>query len=132
MSVSSRKVLNSPDVAAAVGPYSHAARVSGELLFISGQIPLDPVTAQIVGATPGEQARRCLESLEIIARAGGASLSQAVKVTIYLIDMAAFAQVNEVYAEFFPSDPPARVTIAVVGLPKGALVEIDAVLAVDA
>jgi 2-iminobutanoate/2-iminopropanoate deaminase len=129
---SSRQILNSPDAAAAVGPYSHAARVSGELLFISGQIPLDPVTSEIVGETPAEQARRCLENLEIIAAAGGTSLSQAVKVTIYLIDMAAFAEVNEVYAEFFPSDPPARVTVAVAGLPKGSLVEIDAVVAVGA
>jgi 2-iminobutanoate/2-iminopropanoate deaminase len=131
MSASSRRVLNSPDTAAAVGPYSHAARVSGELLFISGQIPLDPITGQIVGETPGEQARRCLENLEIIAKAGGTSLAQSVKVTIYLIDMAAFSQVNEVYAEFFPKDPPARVTVAVAGLPRGALVEIDAVVAVD-
>jgi 2-iminobutanoate/2-iminopropanoate deaminase len=130
VSASSRQILNSPDAAAAVGPYSHAARVSGELLFISGQIPLDPVTAEIVGKTPGEQARRCLESLEIIAKAAGTTLAQAVKVTIYLIDMAAFAEVNEVYAEFFPSDPPARVTVAVAGLPKGSLVEIDAVVAV--
>jgi 2-iminobutanoate/2-iminopropanoate deaminase len=132
VSTSSRQVLNSPDVAPAVGPYSHAARVSGELLFLSGQIPLDPVTSQIVGDTPAEQARRCLENLETIAKAGGSSLTQAVKVTIYLLDMAAFAEVNEVYTEFFPSDPPARVTVAVAGLPKGSLVEIDAVLAVGA
>jgi len=132
VSASSRQILNSPDAAAAVGPYSHAARVSGELLFISGQIPIDPVTAEIVGDTPAEQARRCLENLEIIAKAGGSSLAQSVKVTIYLIDMAAFAEVNEVYAEFFPSDPPARVTVAVAGLPKGSLVEIDAVVAVGA
>ncbi len=132
MSSSSRQVLNSPEAPAAVGPYSHAARVSGELLFISGQIPADPVTGEIVGETPAEQARRCLENLEIIAGAGGSSLAQAVKVTIYLIDMGAFAQVNEVYAGFFPNDPPARVTVAVAGLPKGALVEIDAVVAVGA
>ena len=132
MSTSNRQILNTPDAAPAVGPYSHAARVSGELLFISGQIPLDPKTSEIVGATPAEQARRCLENLEVIARAGGTSLAEAVKVTIYLIDMAAFAEVNEVYAEFFPSDPPARVTVAVAGLPKGSLVEMDAVVAVGA
>jgi len=106
--------------------------VSGELLFISGQIPVDPSTGELVGDTPAQQARRCLENLEIIAGAGGSSLAQAVKVTIYLIDMGAFAEVNEVYAGFFPSDPPARVTVAVAGLPKGALVEIDAVVAVGA
>lgn len=132
MSSSSRQILNSPDAPAAVGPYSHAARVSGELLFISGQIPVDPSTGELVGDTPAQQARRCLENLEIIAGAGGSSLAQAVKVTIYLIDMGAFAEVNEVYAGFFPSDPPARVTVAVAGLPKGALVEIDAVVAVGA
>ena len=132
MSASSRQILNSPDVAAALGPYSHAARVSGELLFISGQIPLDPVTSEIVGDTPAEQARRCLQNLDVIAKAGGSSLAQAVKVTIYLLDMAAFAEVNEAYAEFFPTDPPARVTVAVAGLPKGSLVEIDAVVAVGA
>ena len=132
MSASSRQILNSPDAPAAVGPYSHATRVSGELLFISGQVPLDPVTAEIVGETPAAQARRCLENLEIIAKAGGSSLANSVKVTIYLIDMAAFAEVNEVYAEFFPTDPPARVTVAVAGLPKGSLVEMDAVVAVGA
>jgi len=132
VSSSSRQILNSPDAPAAVGPYSHAARVSGELLFISGQIPVDPSTGELVGDTPAQQARRCLENLEIIAGAGGSSLAQAVKVTIYLIDMGAFAEVNEVYAGFFPSDPPARVTVAVAGLPKGALVEIDAVVAVGA
>ena len=132
MSTSNRQILNTPDAAPAVGPYSHAARVSGELLFISGQIPIDATTSEIVGATPAEQARRCLENLEIIAKAGGTSLAQAVKVTIYLLDMGAFGEVNEVYAEFFPSDPPARVTVAVAGLPKGSLVEMDAVVAVGA
>jgi 2-iminobutanoate/2-iminopropanoate deaminase len=130
VSASSRQIVNSPDAPVALGPYSHAARVSGELLFISGQTPTDPATGEIVGDTPAQQARRCLENLEIIAKAGGGSLAQSVKVTIYLIDMAAFAQVNEVYGEFFPADPPARVTVAVAGLPKGSLVEIDAVVAV--
>jgi 2-iminobutanoate/2-iminopropanoate deaminase len=129
---SSRKTFNAPDSAPPVGPYSHAARVSGELLFISGQIPMDPVTGELVGATPGQQARRCLQNLEIIAKAGGTSLAESVKVTIYLTDMAAFTEVNEVYAEFFPSDPPARVTVAVAGLPRGSQVEMDAVVAVGA
>jgi 2-iminobutanoate/2-iminopropanoate deaminase len=106
--------------------------VSGELLFISGQIPLDAASGELVGATPGEQARKCLENLHAIAGDAGCSLEDAVKLTVYLTDMGAFAEVNEVYAGFFKSDPPARVCIAVVALPKGAQVEIDAVVAVGA
>jgi 2-iminobutanoate/2-iminopropanoate deaminase len=118
--------LGAPD---AVGPYSHAVKAGG-LLFISGQIPLDPGTGELVGDAPGEQARRCLENLSVIAAAGGASLGEdAVKLTVYLTDMAAFAEVNEVYGSFFEGDPPARVAFGVAALPKGAQVEIDAILA---
>ncbi len=123
-----REAVNAPDAPAAVGPYVHAVKASG-LLFCSGQIPLDPATGEIVGSTPGEQARRCLENLEAICRAGGTDLSQAVKLTVYLVDMGAFAEVNEAYASFFPSGPPARVAYAVAALPRGAQVEIDAVVA---
>ena len=118
--------LGAPD---AVGPYSHAVKAGG-LLFISGQIPLDPDSGELVGDTPGDQARRCLENLSVIAAAGGASLGDdAVKLTVYLTDMAAFAEVNEVYGGFFEGDPPARVAFGVAALPKGAQVEIDAILA---
>ena len=118
--------LGAPD---AVGPYSHAVKAGG-LLFISGQIPLDPESGELVGDTPGDQARRCLENLSVIAAAGGASLGEdAVKLTVYLTDMAAFADVNEVYGSFFEGDPPARVAFGVAALPKGAQVEIDAILA---
>lgn len=127
-----RVTINSGSAPAAVGPYSHAVRSSGELLFISGQIPLDPSTGEIVGDTPGEQARRCLENLDTIATEAGASLRNAVKVTVYLTDINAFAEVNEVYADFFRHDPPARVALAVAALPRGAQVEIDAVVAVEA
>src|SRR5436190_20736757 len=113
----------------AVGPYSHAVRAGG-LLFCSGQVPLDPESGELVGDSPGEQARRCLENLSIVAAAGGASLGEdAVRLTVYLTDMAVFKEVNEAYASFFEGDPPARVAIAVAGLPRGAQVEIDAVLA---
>jgi 2-iminobutanoate/2-iminopropanoate deaminase len=122
--------VNSDSAPAAVGPYSHAVRVTGELLFISGQIPLDAASGELVGSTPGEQARKCLENLHVIASDAGCTLEDAVKVTVYLTDIAAFAEVNEVYAGFFKSDPPARVALAVAALPKGALVEIDAVIAV--
>jgi 2-iminobutanoate/2-iminopropanoate deaminase len=118
--------VGAPD---AVGPYSHAVKAGG-LLFISGQIPLDPESGELVGDTPAEQARRCLENLSVIAAAAGASLGEdAVKLTVYLTDIAAFADVNEVYATFFETDPPARVAYAVAALPKGAQVEIDAILA---
>ena len=127
-----RVTYNSASAPAAIGPYSHAVRATGELLFISGQIPADPATGELVGTTPGEQARRCLENLHAIATEAGGSLEDAVKLTVYLTDMAAFAEVNEVYATFFKRDPPARVALAVVALPKGALVEIDAVVALGA
>jgi 2-iminobutanoate/2-iminopropanoate deaminase len=111
------------------GPYSHAVKAGG-LLFISGQIPLDPESGELVGESPREQAKRCLENLSVIAAAGGCSLADdAVKLTVYLTDIAAFGDVNEAYAEFFPSDPPARVAYAVAALPRGAKVEIDAILA---
>lgn len=113
---------------AAIGPYSHAVRAGG-LLFCSGQVPLDPESGELVDGGPGEQARRCLENLTAVCAAAGASLADAVRLTVYLIDMAAFEEVNEVYETYFEADPPARVALAVAGLPKGALVEIDAVVA---
>ena len=125
-----REGINSPDAPDAVGPYVHAVRTGG-LLFCSGQIPLDPSSGELVGATPGEQAGRCLENLQAVCGAAGTSLADAVRVTVYLTDMSAFAQVNEVYQSFFESDPPARVAIGVAALPKGAQVEMDAVVALS-
>ena len=127
-----RVTVNSDSAPAAAGPYSHAVRVTGELLFISGQIPLDASTGDLVGSTPAEQARKCLENLHAVASDAGSSREDAVKCTVYLTDMGAFAEVNDVYASFFKSDPPARVCIAVAALPRGAQVEIDAVVAVGA
>jgi 2-iminobutanoate/2-iminopropanoate deaminase len=113
----------------AIGPYSHAVR-AGELLFCSGQIPLDPSSGELVGATPAEQARRCLENLQAVCAAAGASLASAIRLTVYMVDLGAFAEVNEVYGSFFEGEhPPARVAIGVAALPKGAQVEIDAVVA---
>ena len=113
---------------AAIGPYSHAVR-AGALLFCSGQIPLDPDSGELVGATPAEQARRCLENLQAICAAAGATLADAVRCTVYMTDLAAFAEVNGAYADYFEADPPARVAIGVAALPKGAQVEIDAIVA---
>jgi 2-iminobutanoate/2-iminopropanoate deaminase len=113
---------------AAIGPYSHGV-VAGGLLFCSGQIPLDPDTGEIEGDTPAEQATRCLRNLEAVCAAAGATLADAVRLTVYMTDLGAFADVNEAYAAFFPADPPARVAIGVAQLPRGAQVEIDAVVA---
>jgi 2-iminobutanoate/2-iminopropanoate deaminase len=114
---------------AAIGPYSQAMS-SGNLLFCSGQIPLEPSTGELVKDEIEGQARRCLENLSALAEAAGGSLADAVRCTVYLTDMNDFARVNEVYAEFFGGDdPPARVAVAVAALPKGADVEIDAIVA---
>ncbi len=125
---SSREAVNAPGAPAAVGPYVHAVKASG-LLFCSGQIPLDPATGELVGTTPAEQTKQVLENLSAICAGAGTDLSQAVKLNVYLTDMGAFAEVNDVYATFFPSGPPARVAYGVVALPRGAQVEIDAVVA---
>ena len=113
---------------AAVGPYSHAVK-SGGLLFCSGQVPLDPETGKLVEGPIGDQTRRCLENLQVVCAAAGASLDDAVRMGIYVTDMSTFAQVNEAYGSFFGDGPPARSTIAVAALPLGAAVEIDAIVA---
>jgi 2-iminobutanoate/2-iminopropanoate deaminase len=123
-----REIVQAQGAPAAIGPYSHAVSAAG-LLFCSGQVPLDPATGELVGETPAEQARRCLENLGAVCAATGATLQDAVRITIYMTDLAAFGEVNEVYASFFADDPPARVTVGVAQLPKGAQVEIDAVVA---
>ena len=123
-----RTPVHTDDAPEAIGPYSQAVR-TGSLLFCSGQIPLEPSSGEIVKEDVAGQARRCLQNLSAVCEAAGASLSQAVRCTVYLADMGDFARVNEVYAEFFEEDPPARVAIAAAGLPKGADVEIDAIVA---
>ena len=123
-----RETVTALGAPAAVGPYSHAVRSNG-LLFCSGQIPLDPASGELVGDTPAEQVRRCLENLQVVAAAGGTTLEDAVRVTVYLTDMAAFQEVNEAYADYFGAEPPARVAFGVAALPKGAQVEVDAVIA---
>jgi 2-iminobutanoate/2-iminopropanoate deaminase len=113
----------------AIGPYSQGIR-SGSLLFCSGQIPLDPSTGEIVKEDVEGQARRCLENLAAVCEAAGGSLADAVRCTVYLTDMNDFARVNDVYATFFEgAEPPARVAIGVAALPKGADIEVDAIVA---
>jgi 2-iminobutanoate/2-iminopropanoate deaminase len=130
---SDREIVQAPGAPPAIGPYSHAVlvdlRSAGGLLFCSGQIPLDPATGELAGATASEQARRCLENLRAVCEAAGATLERAVRLTVYMTDLQAFGEVNEVYGSFFDSDPPARVTVGVAELPRGAYVEIDAIVA---
>ena len=124
-----RTTVSTHHAPAAIGPYSQAVR-TGDLLFCSGQVALDPSTGQLVKEDVEGQARRCLQNLTAVCDAAGASLANAVRCTVYLTDMGDFARVNEVYGQFFESgDPPARVAVAVAGLPTGADVEIDAIVA---
>jgi 2-iminobutanoate/2-iminopropanoate deaminase len=124
-----RTNIQTDSAPAAIGPYSQAIR-TGDLLFCSGQVPLEPSTGELVKVDIDGQTRRCLENLAAVAEAAGGSLANAVRCTVYLTDMNDFARVNEVYAEFFGSgDPPARVAVGVASLPKGADVEIDAIVA---
>ena len=112
----------------AAGPYSHAVR-SGGLLFCSGQTPIEPESGELVEGSVGEQTARCLQNLQVVCAAAGASLEDAVRVGVFVTDMASFGEVNEAYATFFAQEPPARTTIGVAALPLGAHVEIDAVVA---
>jgi len=123
-----RTTVSASGAPAAIGPYSHAVQAAG-LLFCSGQIPLDPDSGEIVGSTPAEQARRCLQNLAAVCEEAGTSLDRAVRLTVYMTDLGAFGAVNDVYGSFFESDPPARVAIEVSALPRGAEVEIDAIVA---
>jgi 2-iminobutanoate/2-iminopropanoate deaminase len=123
-----RESMTAPGAPPAVGPYSHAVKAGG-LLFCSGQLPVDPDSGQVVEGSVADQARRCLDNLRVVCAAAGAQLTDVVRVGVYVTDMAVFAEVNEVYAAYFDDDPPARTTIAVAGLPLGAQVELDAVVA---
>jgi len=125
-----REPVTAPNAPEAIGPYVHAV-IAGGLMFCSGQIPLDPRTGEMVGSSVADQAGRCLENLAAVCHAAGVTLGDAVKVTIYMTDMSAFAAVNEVYASFFESSPPARVAVGVAALPRGAQVEMDAVVALE-
>ena len=111
---------------AAIGPYSQAVR-SGDLVFCSGQIPLDPMTGQLVEGGIGSQTTRALANLAAVLAAADLKLANVVKTTVFLVSMDDFPAMNEVYARYFDEDPPARSTIGVAALPKGARVEIEAI-----
>ncbi|MEX1248138.1 MAG: Rid family detoxifying hydrolase [Anaerolineales bacterium] len=123
---SSRQTIFPTAGAKPIGPYSPAIRI-GEFLFASGQIGLDPQTGKLVSGGIAAETRRALSNLKNLFESGGASLENVVKTTLFLTDIADFSAVNQIYAEFFPKDPPARSTIQVGALPGGALFEIEAI-----
>jgi len=121
-----REIVSTDKAPAAVGPYSQAVRV-GDLVFTAGQVALDPATGKLVEGGIEEQTRQVLQNLAAVLEAAGSSLDRVVKTTVFLKDMGDFAAMNAVYAEFFPTDPPARSTVEVSALALGALVEIEAI-----
>jgi 2-iminobutanoate/2-iminopropanoate deaminase len=121
-----RDAVHAPAAPAAVGPYSHAVR-AGDLLYLSGQTPIDPATGHLVSGDVASQTVRVFANLSAVLAAAGLTLGDVVKVNVYLVDMADFAAMNQVYAEVFAEPFPARTTVAVAGLPLGAQVEIEAV-----
>jgi 2-iminobutanoate/2-iminopropanoate deaminase len=129
----SRQIVTTAGAPKAIGPYSQAVSApAGRLLFCSGQIPLDPSSGEMVGAGDVRaQAERVLQNLGAVLTAGGASFASVVKTTIFLIDLGDFGAVNEIYARYFPSQPPARATVQAAGLPRGALIEIEAIAIVE-
>jgi reactive intermediate/imine deaminase len=122
-----KHAISTPNAPAAIGTYSQAVRSAGTV-YVSGQIPLDPATGQLVGGDIRTQIHQVFRNLAAVAAAAGLDLGSAVKVTIYLTDLAHFATVNEIMAEYFPQPFPARAAVGVAALPKGAAVEADAIL----
>jgi reactive intermediate/imine deaminase len=123
----SRSIISTPKAPSAIGTYSQAVR-AGEFLYISGQIPLDPVTQQLVSGDIDAEITRVFENIKAIAEAGGGTLASAVKVNVSLTDLAHFARVNEIMATYFPQPWPARAAVGVAALPKGARVEVECIL----
>ncbi|MEA5032798.1 MAG: RidA family protein [Sphaerochaeta sp.] len=121
-----KEIIHTASAPAAVGPYSQATGFE-KLLFVSGQLPIDPATGEITADEVKGQTRQCLENLKAVLEAGGSSLQAVLKASVYLKDISHFAAMNEVYASYFTEDPPARAAFEVAKLPKGALVEVEAI-----
>jgi 2-iminobutanoate/2-iminopropanoate deaminase len=128
--MSDRTLIDAPAAPAAVGPYSHAVR-HGDLLYCSGQLPLDPESSELVTGSRGAETTRCLQNLAAVCAAAGTDISQTIRATIYTTDLDAFAEINEAYGKFVGASAPARAAVGVAQLPKGARVEIDAIVAVS-
>jgi 2-iminobutanoate/2-iminopropanoate deaminase len=123
-----REVIQTADAPKAIGPYSQAIAASGtKTLFCSGQIPLDPSTGDMVAGDISVQTERVMKNLEAVLKAGGMTFANVVRCGIFLTDLGDFAKVNEVYGRYFPANPPARATVQVSALPRGAKVEIDCI-----
>ena len=125
-----KQTISSPDAPKAIGPYSPAIR-AGQLLFVSGQIAIDPSTGQMIGGDIGAQTRRVLDNVGALLKAGGLTFADVVRTTIFLADMNDFAAVNDVYATYFPAPAPARATVQAARLPRDARVEIDVIAVAD-
>ena len=121
-----RQVIATDDAPKAIGPYSQAIKANG-FVFVSGQIAIDPATQQLIDGDVAAQTERVLQNLSAILTAAGSSPAEVVKTSVFLKSMSDFAAMNEVYARYFPADPPARSTVAAAGLPRDVLVEIDVV-----
>lgn len=119
-----REMLSSEGAPGAIGPYSQAVRAGG-FIFVSGQIPISPVTGEVLPGGIARQTETVLEAAAAILEDAGSGLAKAVKVTVYMTDLGSFGEMNEVYARFFPKDPPARAAVQVAALPKGVDIEID-------
>ncbi len=122
-----RQPIKTDKAPEAIGPYSQGVEWDSKLVFTSGQIPLDPKTGNMVEGGIQEQTRQALENLKAVLEAGGSSLKKVIKCTVFLADMNDFAAMNQVYAEYFPQNPPARSAFQVARLPKDARVEIEAI-----
>ncbi len=125
-----RTQVETDEAPEAIGPYSQAVRHGG-LLFCSGQLPLDAATGELDADSLASETRRALANLEAVCAAAGTELANALRLTVYTTNLEGFAEINDAYAEFFESTPPARAAVGVVALPKGARVEIDAVVAIE-
>jgi 2-iminobutanoate/2-iminopropanoate deaminase len=125
-----KKIISTANAPAAIGPYSQAV-VSHGFAFLSGQIPLDPATGQVIDGDIAQQTERVLDNLKAVLEGCGASLDKVVKTTVYLKDMGEFARMNEVYARYFPENPPARATVEAARLPRDVRVEIDCIATIE-
>ncbi len=127
-----REIIKTSNAPSAIGPYSQAVKITaGKLIFTAGQIPLDPATGRLIEGDISAQTRRVMENIKAILTASGATLENVAKTTVFMADLSEFAAMNEVYGEYFPANPPARSTVEVKALPRGARVEIETIAVLE-